>query len=79
MSRKDRITQPRVAYSPAEVAAMLGISDASMARVLKARAIAFTKWGRRVLISRQALEEFLEGGDPTIQSRLAMPGAGRLA
>ena len=61
--QRDNLTQ-RLAYSPLEAAALLGVSAASVNRWLAAGMVPSIRLGTRRLISRRALTTLLEGGDP---------------
>ena len=52
----------RIAYSPQEAAAAIGISHTSVRTLLALGRLHHTRVGRRILISRAALDEFF--GEP---------------
>jgi excisionase family DNA binding protein len=52
---------PRLAFSPDEVAAALGISRELVNDLIRTGRLGSIKAGRRRLISRKHLEEFLDG------------------
>jgi excisionase family DNA binding protein len=54
--------EPRLAFSPDEVAAALGISRELVNDLIRTGQLGSVKAGRRRLISRQHVDEFL-GGD----------------
>jgi excisionase family DNA binding protein len=56
-----RDREPRLAFSPDEVAAALGISRELVNDLIRTRQLGSIKAGRRRLISRKHLEEFLDG------------------
>ena len=58
-SSQDAERPERLAYSPAEVEAMLGLSHDSLFKLLASGKLRSTKAGRRRLIPRAAVEEFL--------------------
>jgi len=53
--------EPRLAFSPDEVAAALGISRELVNDLIRTAQLGSLKAGRRRLISRKHLEEFLNG------------------
>jgi excisionase family DNA binding protein len=53
--------EPRLAFSPDEVAAALGISRELVHDLIRTGQLRSVKAGRRRLISRQHLEDFLAG------------------
>jgi len=53
--------EPRLAFSPDEVAAALGVSRELVNDLLRTGQLRSVKAGRRRLISRQHLDEFLAG------------------
>jgi excisionase family DNA binding protein len=53
--------EPRLAFSPDEVAAALGISRELVHDLIRTGQLRSVKAGRRRLISRQHLDEFLAG------------------
>src|SRR6266496_6168728 len=54
--------EPRLAFSPDEVAAALGISRELVDDLVRTGQLRSVKAGRRRLISRKHLDEFLAGG-----------------
>jgi excisionase family DNA binding protein len=55
------VTAPeRGAFNPAEAAAWLSISRTQLYRLIKAGELRARRCGTRLLISRKALEEYLE-------------------
>jgi excisionase family DNA binding protein len=54
-------TQPseRLAYKPEELSALLGIGRSSVYEALRTGAIRSTRLGRRIVVSKQAIDEFL--------------------
>jgi excisionase family DNA binding protein len=52
----------RLAYSPEEAADLMGISRELVHDLLRTGQIKSVKAGRRRLIARKAIEEFLDGG-----------------
>jgi excisionase family DNA binding protein len=65
----------RGAFSPAEAAAWLGISKTQVYRLIKAGELRARRCGTRILVSRKALEEYLDGDAALIRSRSNEEGA----
>jgi excisionase family DNA binding protein len=55
------VREPRLAFSPDEVAAALGISRELVNDLIRTGQLESVKAGRRRLISRRHLDEFLAG------------------
>ena len=71
----------RVAYSVAEVAEQLGISQRKLRQELREGRIGFVRVGRRVLITGSQLKEFLDCGavasfDASVEARTIL-GSGK--
>ena len=58
MAKKHELEQ--LAYNLSEAAKIIGISKPTMSRMLKDGEIQHRRYGRRLLISRSALERWLE-------------------
>ena len=59
----DQVTEApveRLAYRPAEAAAVLGIGRNKLFEMIKSRELGSVKHGKTRLIPRKAIEEFLE-------------------
>ena len=56
-----RDSEPRLAFSPDEVAATLGISRELVNDLIRTGQLGSVKAGRRRLVSRKHLDEFLDG------------------
>ncbi|WP_135230135.1 helix-turn-helix domain-containing protein [Deinococcus fonticola] len=52
---------PRLTFQPEEVAPMLGIGRGSIYQLIRARQIRSIRVGRKILIPRSAIDEFLNG------------------
>ena len=61
----------RLAYSPAEACAVLGISNTTIRTLMATGRLAYTTAGNRILISRSAIEGFLASPP---EKRIARPG-----
>lgn len=57
------MSDDRLAFDVPEVAAKIGMSKTGVWNAIRAGLIPVRRIGRRVLVSRQALERFLAGGD----------------
>jgi len=53
-------TIPRLAYSIAEAAELIGVSSATIRRLIESRKLPCARLGDRVLIKRESLEELLD-------------------
>lgn len=51
---------PRLAHSPREVAAALGVGEKTVIRLIEANKLAAVRAGRLYLIPKKSLETFLE-------------------
>lgn len=51
---------PRLAHSPREVAAALGVSEKTVIRLIEAKKLTAMRAGRLYLIPKTSLEKFLE-------------------
>jgi excisionase family DNA binding protein len=69
----DKIVEPsaRLAYSPAEACAVLGVSNTTIRTLLSTGRLDYTTAGSRLLISRTAIEDFLASPP---EKRIARPG-----
>jgi len=61
----------RLAYSPAEACAVLGISNTTIRTLMATGRLAYTNAGNRILISRSAIEAYLASPP---EKRVARPG-----
>ena len=61
----------RLAYSPAEACAVLGISNTTIRTLMSRGRLEYTTAGSRILISRSAIESFLASPP---EKRIARPG-----
>lgn len=55
---------PRLAHSPREVAAALGVGEKTVIRLIEAKKLVAVRAGRRYLVPKKALEAFLEAPTP---------------
>lgn len=56
------MTNDKLAFDVPEVAVMIGMSKTGVWNAIRAGLIPVRRVGRRVLVSRQALERFLDSG-----------------
>lgn len=50
----------RIAYSPREAAAALGVGESTVLRLCEAKKLPHVRVGRRIVISKKVLEAFVE-------------------
>lgn len=55
---------PRVAYSPEEVAALIGAHPNTVYKLVRGKKLHAVKLGRKWVIPAKSLEKFLEGESP---------------
>lgn len=50
----------RIAYSPREAAAALGVGESTILRLIEAKKLPHVRVGRRIVIGKKVLEAFVE-------------------
>ena len=60
---EDDTARERLAFSPEDAARVLGLGRTTIYRMVRAGDLPARRCGTRVLISRRALEEYLDGQD----------------